>query len=89
MIYGFSLWIALTLVVMALFAYRFFLARNEDDTVHLADGEVPMIQEQNALATRLARVDRLRNTLGYLDLAFGLVLLAIFSYNALRTSGLI
>jgi hypothetical protein len=89
MLYGFTLWIALTLVVMGLFAYRFFLARNEDDTVHLADGEAPMIQQQSVLATRLDKVDRLRNTLGFVDVAFGLVLLAIFSYNALRASGIL
>lgn len=89
MMYGVSLWIALTLVVMALFAYRFFVARREDDTVHLADGEAPLIVEQSALASRLERIDRLRNTLTFVDLAFGIMLLAVFAYNALRTSGLI
>jgi hypothetical protein len=89
MIYGLTLWIALTVIVMAMFAYRFFIARREDDTVHLADGEVPMIQEQTVLAARLDRIDRLRNTLTFVDLAFGLALLAVFSYNALRTSGVL
>jgi hypothetical protein len=89
MIYGLSLWIALTIVVLALFAYRFAIARREDDTVHLADGEVPLIAEQTALANRLDRIDRLRFTLTAVDLAFGLILLALFAYNSLRGSGLL
>ena len=89
MIYGFSLWVALTVVVMAMFAYRFFIARREDDTVHLADGEAPLIREQTVLAARLDRIDRLRKTLTAVDLAFGLALFAVFAYNSLLASGLL
>ena len=89
MLYGLSLWIALTLVVMVLFAYRYFVSLREDDTVHLADSEVGLIGEQSALAARLTKIDKLRNTLTAVDIAFGFGLLAVFAYQALRTSGVL
>jgi hypothetical protein len=89
MIYGVSLWIALTLIVLGLFAYRYFVALKEDDTVHLADSEAGMISQQTALAAQLSRIDRLRRTLTFVDLAFGLGLASVFLYGAMRDSGLI
>jgi len=89
MLYGLSLWIALTVVVMALFAYRFFVSLREDDTVHLADSEAGMIGQQAVLAARLSRIDRLRNALTVVDVVFGLGLLGGFVYQGLHSSGLL
>lgn len=87
MIYGISLWGALTLVLIGLALYRKFVARNEDDLVHLADGEVPMIAQQKAVAQRLEVLDRWGKTLTILDVAFGLTLLGILVFQGLRESG--
>lgn len=89
MIYGLAIWIALTVFVMGLFAYRFALARNEDDTVHLADSEAPLIGQQNALAARLDRVDAWRRRLTFVDVAFGVALGGTFVYQTLTSTGLI
>lgn len=89
MIYGLAVWIALTLFVMGLFAYRFFLARNEDDMVHLADSEVKLISQQTALAARLDRVDAWRRRLTFVDLLFGLALGGTFIYNTMKSTGLL
>ena len=94
MFYGLSIpivlaWVALTLVVLGLFIYRYSLSRNEDDTVHLADSEASMIGDQSALAARISAVDWWRTRLTAIDIAVGLALVGVFSYNALRTSGII
>lgn len=89
MLYGFFLWIALTVTVMGLVAYRYFVAMKEDDTVHLADAEAPLIAEQNAMAARLGRLDKLSRQLTLVDVAFGIVLGTVFIYNSLRNLGLV
>ena len=94
MLYGLSIplvvaWLALTLVVMGLFIYRYSLSRTEDDAVHLADSEVSMIGEQSALAARIMVIDRWRNRLTAIDIVVGLGLVSAFSYNALKSSGII
>lgn len=89
MLYGLSFWIALTLVVLGLFAYRYSLSRREDDTVHLADSEVSLIGEQSALAARINTIDRWRNRLTAVDIVVGVTLFSIFAYDALKSSGII
>ena len=89
MLYGFFVWIALTVTVMGLIAYRYFVALDEDDTVHLADSEAPLIAQQTAMATRLGRIDKLSRQLTLLDVAFGLVLCSFFAYDALQKLGLV
>ena len=89
MLYGLFVWIALTATVMGLIAYRYFVALKEDDTVHLADSEVPLIAQQNAMAARLGRIDKLSRQLTLLALGFGLVLGTVFAYNALQKLGVV
>ena len=89
MLYGFLVWIALTLTVMGLIAYRYFVALQEDDTVHLADSEAPLITQQNAMAAKLGRLDKLSSQLTLVVVAFGFVLGTVFVYDALRKSGLV
>ncbi len=89
MLYGFLVWIALTLTVMGLIAYRYFVALQEDDTVHLADSEAPLIAQQTAMAAKLGRLDKMSRQLTLVDVAFGFVLGTVFVYDALRKSGLV
>lgn len=89
MIYGVSAWGLLTLALIALALYRKYVARNEDDLVHLADGEVPMIAEQQKVAARLETLDRWGKRLTFLDVVFGLGLLTILIVGGLRDSGII
>ena len=89
MLYGFLVWIALTVTVMGLIAYRYFVALQEDDTVHLADSEAPLITQQNVMAAKLGRLDKLSSQLTLVVVAFGFVLGTVFVYDALRKSGLV
>ena len=87
MIYGVTLWGALTLTLIGLALYRKYVARNEDDLVHLTDGEVPMIAQQKVMARRLEVLDRWGKTLTFLDVAFGLTLLGILVFQGLKERG--
>lgn len=89
MLYGFFVWIALTATVMGLIAYRYFVALEEDDNVHLADSEAPLIAQQTAMAAKLGRIDKLSRQLTLLVVGFGLVLGTIFAYDALQKLGLV
>lgn len=89
MLYALMVWIALTLVVVGLISYRYFISLKEDDLLHLADAEAPLISEQTAMAAKLGRIDRISRQLTYVDIAFGVCLGGIFLYNSLRTSGLL
>ena len=47
----------LAVVVIALLAYRRKLTSWEDDTIHIHDGEVSRVVEQEALARKMDKVD--------------------------------
>jgi len=89
MLYGFLLWIALTLVVLGMVAYRYMVSRREDDVLHLADSEAPMIAEQQMLSMRLSRLDEWKRRLTWVNVVFGLGLGLLFARDALKTSGLL
>ncbi len=89
MLYGLLVWVALTLVVIGLLTYRYFVSLKEDDLLHLADAEAPLVNEQNAMVVRLGRIDRLSRQLTIADLALGLCLGGVFIFNSLRSSGLL
>ncbi len=75
------LWVALAAAVLLLAGYRKFLARNEDDLVHIAEGEASMISEQTVLAHKLEVIDRWGKILTVAALVYGLILAAIFLYR--------
>lgn len=89
MLYGFLVWVALTLVVIGIYTYRYIVSLKEDDILHLAETEAPLIIEQNALDARLSRLDRWARQLTMVDVGLGALLAAVFGFNALRGSGLL
>jgi hypothetical protein len=86
MLYLWIVWAVLTLAVLSLAVYRKVAARNEDDFVHLADGEAPVISRQVTVAQKLERIDTWGKTLTVVDVAFLVVLLGVIFYNAWQTS---
>jgi hypothetical protein len=80
-----ALWIAwsvLTLVVISLAIARKIAARNDDEYVHLAEGEVAAIPQQVAVAAKLEKIDHWGKTLTVVDVLFGLALVAVLCFNA-------
>ena len=80
------LWGVLALAVLALFVTRQLTASHENDSVHLAAGEVDAIIEQNVLGSKLERIDKWGKTLTVVAAAYLIVLLCAQLYHAWVTS---
>jgi len=73
--------IVMTVVVAILAAYRKFVARNEDDVVHLADASGQLVTNQLKTARSLKVVDRLGVGITIATGVYAIVLFALFLYN--------
>jgi ABC-type iron transport system FetAB permease component len=68
-------WIALALVVMALFLWRQTVARGEDDSLHVMHGA---LTQQTSLAQKLDVIDKWGKILTVITVVFGLLLAAAY-----------
>jgi hypothetical protein len=75
-------WITIGLITAALALYRKLTTLREDDYLHLAEGEGPLIPRQVAMAHKLNLIDRWGKTLTVITAAFGLILAAVYLYDA-------
>jgi hypothetical protein len=85
----FTLWIVwtvLTLFVISLAIVRKVRARNEADLLHLSDAESVAIPRQFALANTLEKIDHWGKLLTAIDVAFGVVLVAVMLYTTWQHS---
>ncbi len=76
------IWAILAIATLGLALYRKLISAGEEDLIHLGPGEERQIPEQVALAGRLKAVDRWGKTLTIITVAIGLVLAAIYLYQA-------
>jgi hypothetical protein len=76
------LWMILTAVVIGLIMYRKWVARDEDDTLHVLDGDIAMVPQQAALAQKLESIDRWGKSLTVIALIYGLVVGCGYLYQA-------
>jgi hypothetical protein len=75
-------WAILGLATLALALYRKFVTLREDDYVHLAASEERLIPQQVATFKKIGAIDRWGITLTIVTVALGLVLAAIYVYQA-------
>lgn len=75
------IWLALTSAVIGLAVYRKLVARNEDDFLHVSDGDRARVAQQAALAGRLDAVDKWGKTLTIIAVSLGAVLAGITVYQ--------
>ena len=80
------LWMALALVVIGLIAYRKWIAKDEDDSLHIADSEMGMVSRQVVVANKLEVVDRWGKALTVVALVYGLAVAAIYLLQNWRAS---
>ena len=83
----FAIWIVLGLATLALALYRKFTSANEEDLIHLADGEEHCIPEQTVLAEKLALIDRWGKILTIITVVTGLGLAGIYLHQVWLQSG--
>lgn len=75
------LWMALSTVVIGLIAYRAWIARDEDDSLHVMDGEAGMVLRQEVLRRKLEVIDRWGKMLTVIALAIGLLVGGTYLYQ--------
>ena len=52
------LWMILSAVVVGLIVYRKWIAKDEDDTIHVMDCEVGLLSRQATVVHKLESIDR-------------------------------
>ena len=79
-------WAMMAATVLGLAGYRWRVGQSEDDTVHLRDEEVRMVQEQVVVANRLEKIDRWEKMLIWATVVFGIALAAAYGYQKFMES---
>jgi hypothetical protein len=78
----FIVWFTIGLATAGLALYRKLLSMREEDVIHLAAGEERLIPQQAELAHKLDVIDVWGKGLTAVTVGVGLVLAAIYLYNA-------
>src|SRR6266567_5861698 len=76
------LWMILTSVVVGLILYRKWVAKDEDETIHVMDHETGLVAQQVIVAHKLDVIDRWGKTLTAVALAYGFVVGAAYLYQS-------
>jgi hypothetical protein len=71
--------VLLALVVIAMIAWRKAVARGEDDTLHVLQGDA--LPQQSAVAQKLDMIDKWGKTLTVIAVVFGLLLAGLYVYQ--------
>ena len=79
-----AFWVGLGAVTAGLAIYRKMLASHEDPGIHLSAGGEDLIASQAAMTNKLVTIDKWGKTMTVVTLALGLVLGAIYVYDAFR-----
>ena len=75
------IWAFLAMAVLGLALYRKLVTRNEDDYVHVADGEARLIPQQIATAHKLDVIDHWEKILMIVTLITGVLLGCAYLYQ--------
>jgi hypothetical protein len=75
-------WFVIGLATAGLALYRKLLSMHEEDVIHLAAGEERLIPQQAKLAHKMDVIDVWGKGLTIATVAMGMVLAALYLYNA-------
>lgn len=73
-------WVVLFIVVIVLIFYRRSIAVQEDDSLHVLEGEQKQVEEQFKVAKKLEVVDKWGKILTVVTVLYGLILLGVYAY---------
>jgi hypothetical protein len=73
--------IVLAVAWLSVWLYRNSLLQNEDDIIHLADGEASMIGKQVVMAHKLEVLDKTVTTLMVLTILAGIAVFGAWAYQ--------
>jgi hypothetical protein len=75
-------WLVLAAAVVVLAATRKVIAYRENDSLHVHEGDAPLIAQQQSFANKLDMIDRWGKTLTAAAVLSGIVLAIWFLYQA-------
>ena len=75
------IWACLAVAVLGIALYRKMVTRNEDDYVHVAEGEAKLIPQQIATAHKLDVIDHWEKILMIITVVTGVALGAAYLYQ--------
>jgi hypothetical protein len=76
------LWMFLALVVVGLILYRRWVAKDEEDSIHVLDSDAGQVAQQTVMAAKLNGIDHWGKTLTIVVLVYGLAISSVFLYQA-------
>jgi len=76
------LWMILSAVVVGLLMYRKWIAKDEDERLHVMDCEAALLSRQVAVGHKLESIDRWGKVLTAIALLYGLVVGAAYIYQS-------
>ncbi len=76
------LWMILSAVVVGLIIYRKWIAKDEDDRIHVMDCEVGLLSRQVVVVHKLESIDRWGKALTAIALLYGLVVGTGYVYQS-------
>ena len=80
-----AIWIVLALIVLGMAAYRQVVARRDDQSLHLIEGE-KLIAEQTRAYKKIKTIDLWGQSLIVVAIVYGLALAAIYLYHVWQES---
>jgi hypothetical protein len=80
------LWMFLAAVVVGLIFYRMWIAKDEDDTLHVMEGDDGKVAQQTVMAQKLEIIDHWGQTLTVVALVFGLAMGSVYLYQTWAVS---
>jgi len=82
-----GVWVALAALAIATWVFGMIAGYREDDTVHLAVGEESEIARQVKNESRMKVIERWRMALSLSTVVGGVLVLGLYIYQGLTTSG--
>jgi hypothetical protein len=80
------LWMFLAVVVAGLIFYRMWIAKDEDDTLHVMDSDAGKVAQQSVMAQKLELIDHWGQRLTVITLVFGLAMGTVYLYQTWAAS---
>ena len=75
------LWVVLAATVLFMISYRWWIAKDEDDTLHLRVSDVGVVSRQSVTARKLEYIDHWGKILTVVALFYGLVIVSVAIYR--------
>ena len=79
-----ALWVAVTVIWLALALFRSLIGMREEDTIYLSAGEAKMEAEQRVIMQRLNKLTPYSRGFGWASIGLAVVFVGVWGFGVLR-----